>query len=30
MEVTRHLDGDEMVWTYPGFIAKLSRIEGAE
>jgi hypothetical protein len=27
-EVTRRLDGDEMVWTYPGFTAWSRRIEG--
>lgn len=26
VEVTRHLDGEEMVWTYPGFTARLSRV----
>jgi hypothetical protein len=27
IEVTRRLDGAEMVWTYPGFVARLRRIE---
>jgi hypothetical protein len=26
VEVTRRLDGDEMIWTYPGFIARLTRV----
>ena len=26
VEVTRRLDGEEMVWTYPGFIARLTRV----
>ena len=25
VEVTRRLDGDEMVWTYPGFVARSRR-----
>jgi hypothetical protein len=27
IEVTRRLDGDEMVWDYPGFVARLRRID---
>jgi hypothetical protein len=27
IEVTRWLDGDEMVWTYPGFIARSRRFD---
>ncbi|MGH9202732.1 MAG: hypothetical protein ACRD2A_16020 [Vicinamibacterales bacterium] len=27
IEVTRRLDGEEMVWTYPGFTAKLRRVD---
>jgi hypothetical protein len=27
VEVTRRLDGDEMVWTYPGFVARLRRVD---
>jgi hypothetical protein len=30
VEVTRRRDGDEMVWTYPGFTARLRRAGGAE
>jgi hypothetical protein len=30
VEVTRRLDGDEMVWTYPGFIARLLRVQPEE
>jgi hypothetical protein len=26
IEVTRRLDGDEMVWHYPGFVARLRRV----
>ena len=27
VEVTRRLDGDEMVWVYPGFTARLRRVD---
>jgi hypothetical protein len=27
IEVTRRLDGEQMVWQYPGFVARLDRIE---
>jgi hypothetical protein len=30
VEVTRRLDGDQLVWTYPGFVARLDRIEQTE
>jgi len=30
VEVTRRLDGDDMVWTYPGFTARLRRVDGAD
>jgi hypothetical protein len=29
IEVTRRRDGDQMVWTYLGFTARLARIEPA-
>jgi len=30
VEVTRRLEGEEMVWTYPAFTARLRRVEDAE
>ena len=27
IEVTRRIDGDQLVWTYLGFTARLNRIE---
>ncbi len=27
IEVTRRLDGDELVWDYPGFVARLRKVE---
>lgn len=30
IEVTRRMDGDELVWDYPGFVARLRRVEPNE
>jgi hypothetical protein len=30
IEVTRQLDGDQLVWTYPGFTARMERISPPE
>jgi hypothetical protein len=30
IEVTRRLEGEQMVWDYPGFVARLERIEPTE
>ena len=30
IEVTRRLQGEEIVWDYPGFIARLRRVESAD